>query len=58
MKIYSAQLIVMAGMLGELIVRGVTNWFYFFAILFLIIGVHNGIEELKSALKEIAQNDK
>jgi len=42
---YAGQMIAMFGGLGELIINGVTYWFYLFASLFIILGIINGIHE-------------
>ena len=52
MKVYSGQLVMMAGMLGEAILNGVTIWFVAFTTLFIILGLWNFLIEIIDALEE------
>ncbi len=47
MKIYSVQILMGFGFLGELILNGVTSWTLFFVVMLFIIGVLNFIQEIK-----------
>ena len=46
-KYYSGQICVMGGMLGELILNGVTWWFFTFSIGFIALTIINLIGEIK-----------
>lgn len=51
MKLYSLQILMLAGFLGELILNGATtNWFLFFSLALIFVTILNVIGELVSEI--------
>ena len=49
MKMYSMQILMLSGFLGEAILNGTTSWFFIFGVLLFGITFYNGYNEFQDA---------